>query len=376
VTREDIHKLMGGYATGSLSEAERKVLFEAALEDQELFDELAREQALKELLDEPGAKQRLIAGLAPRRTEAAWRKLWPWLAFAGALALPLMIANFVMVRSTQRQAQLAQVRVPELRSVLPQDAVSQPVVPEGQRRAEPTAAPPPKAVQPPKKVAPGEELRDAQTAAPAVNAPELDAVRELKKDVATPPAQDSVAPAEKAEASPAAPVVAPLQAPQPRAAAPAVPPPAANAFSGVIGGVGGGGGGRGGRVQQIQQGQAGAIAARAAAPARFSFSYSVTPEGALRVQPIADGFLTVTVTTAENSQVLRSSQLTRAGSVVDIPIPAGSTQATIVYSAQNAPAATATGSLAAEDPPSGTKTDPTPSINSRLQAIIPLTPRE
>ena len=48
MTRDEIRGLIGGYATGSLSEAERRTLFEAALDDQELFDELAREQALKE----------------------------------------------------------------------------------------------------------------------------------------------------------------------------------------------------------------------------------------------------------------------------------------------------------------------------------------
>jgi hypothetical protein len=365
VTREDIHKLMGGYATGSLSEAERKVLFEAALEDQELFDELAREQALKELLEEPGAKQRLIAGLAPKHPAGAWRKPWPWLAVAGALALAAVTVNVVMLRPPQKQVEMARARTPELRSELPQDAASESTGIQGKRRAEPFA------VQPLKKVAPEEALRDGRTVAPAVNAPELDAVRGLKKDLVAPPVQDAIAPAEKAEASPA------VQAPQPRAAAPALPPPAANALSGAQGGFAGGGGGRGGtRAQQAQQFQAGAVAARILVPAQFSFSYSVTPEGALRIQPIADGFLTVTVTTDANSQVLRSSQLTRAGSVIDIPVPAGSTQATIVYSAQNVPAATATGSLAAEDPPSGTKTDPAPSINSRLQAVIPLTPRE
>ena len=65
MTPDDARKLLGGYATGSLTEAERTALFEAALEDQDLFDELAGEQVLKEVLDEPGARQRLIAALEP-----------------------------------------------------------------------------------------------------------------------------------------------------------------------------------------------------------------------------------------------------------------------------------------------------------------------
>src|SRR6516162_9616273 len=42
-------ELLGGYATGTLTSAEREALLHAALDDQDLFDELAREQSLKEL---------------------------------------------------------------------------------------------------------------------------------------------------------------------------------------------------------------------------------------------------------------------------------------------------------------------------------------
>ena len=44
MTRDEARRLMSSYATGSLSEAERRLLFEAALEDQDLFDELARDR--------------------------------------------------------------------------------------------------------------------------------------------------------------------------------------------------------------------------------------------------------------------------------------------------------------------------------------------
>src|ERR1017187_9537418 len=50
MSREEIQKLLGGYATDTLSEAERRALFEAAIEDQELFDALAKEQALRDVL--------------------------------------------------------------------------------------------------------------------------------------------------------------------------------------------------------------------------------------------------------------------------------------------------------------------------------------
>jgi len=47
---KDLEKLLGGYATSTLTEQERKALFEAALDDQQLFNALADEEALKELL--------------------------------------------------------------------------------------------------------------------------------------------------------------------------------------------------------------------------------------------------------------------------------------------------------------------------------------
>ena len=82
MTPLEIRKLIGGYATGSLSDAERQLLFEAALEDQDLFDELMGEHALKELLEEPGAKARLIAALAPvsQPPKPFWNRAWPWAA--------------------------------------------------------------------------------------------------------------------------------------------------------------------------------------------------------------------------------------------------------------------------------------------------------
>lgn len=86
MTRDEIRQLIGGYATGSLTEAEKKLLFEAALEDQELFDELAGEQALKETFDLPGARERLIAALAPSPRLAWWRRPLIWSAIATAAA--------------------------------------------------------------------------------------------------------------------------------------------------------------------------------------------------------------------------------------------------------------------------------------------------
>lgn len=71
--RDEAGKLLGGYATDTLTEAERRALFEAALGDQALFDALADEEALRELLAEPAARARLLTALAPR-VVPLWRR--------------------------------------------------------------------------------------------------------------------------------------------------------------------------------------------------------------------------------------------------------------------------------------------------------------
>jgi len=80
----DPEKLLGGYATGTLTEAERKALFDAARHDRRLFDALAGEQALKEVLKDPVRRRRLVERLqqadrAEQKTEG-WGALVPaWL---------------------------------------------------------------------------------------------------------------------------------------------------------------------------------------------------------------------------------------------------------------------------------------------------------
>ena len=60
----EAEKLLGGYTTGTLTEAERQTLFAAALERQDLFDALADEEALRELLSDSAARTQLLAALS------------------------------------------------------------------------------------------------------------------------------------------------------------------------------------------------------------------------------------------------------------------------------------------------------------------------
>ena len=125
MSREDIQKLLGGYATGTLGEAEQRALFEAALEDQELFDALAKEQALRDVLQDPSARQQLIVALGPARKPLAARA-WHWLrwlrqpaalAMAGSMAALLIVTGLVL-----RQTKHARQEVTVADALAPQPA--------------------------------------------------------------------------------------------------------------------------------------------------------------------------------------------------------------------------------------------------------------
>ena len=161
---EDVRKLIGGYATGSLSEAERKALFDAALADQELFDELAGEQVLKEILEEPGARQRLLSALGAEAKSVQapwWSKPWPWMG--GAVTVAVAIIIVVALRTPVPQPQ-------------PQEIAQVP------KAAETVAAPAP---PPPPPAAPKALRKIAPPApVPVAPAPLVDAIAEARADKA------------------------------------------------------------------------------------------------------------------------------------------------------------------------------------------------
>lgn len=94
--RREAEKLLGGYATGTLTDAERASLFEAALEHQELYDALADEEALRELLADPEARAHLLALLpAPAPPRPLWRRP----AFLGlAASLFLLVTTQIVLK--------------------------------------------------------------------------------------------------------------------------------------------------------------------------------------------------------------------------------------------------------------------------------------
>jgi hypothetical protein len=105
---DDVEKLLGGFATNSLTEQERTKLFAAALGNQKLFDALADEQALKELLDDPRSRRLLIQALKEKQSKATRLeklKAWfqgPWYqqpsswAVAGGAAVAVLAVTVVV----------------------------------------------------------------------------------------------------------------------------------------------------------------------------------------------------------------------------------------------------------------------------------------
>lgn len=152
MSREEIEKLLGGYATDTLDAAERRALYEAALEDQELFDALAKEQALREVLQDPPARQQLIQALGPAPDTlgaGAWRWLRRPALLAGGLAAVLIAAGLVLLLqpkpAARREAIMAEAIPPRPEAAPPASSAAPARVfraPAATRKLQPLARPP------------------------------------------------------------------------------------------------------------------------------------------------------------------------------------------------------------------------------------------
>lgn len=91
--KQNMERLTALYSTDQLSEEERKQLLAAALEDQELFDALAHVDAVRDALILPGARERILEDLRPKRSR--------WFAWAGGLAVAAVSAVIFLVVQTQ-----------------------------------------------------------------------------------------------------------------------------------------------------------------------------------------------------------------------------------------------------------------------------------
>ncbi len=89
MSEHDLEKLLGGFAANTLTPEEKQTLYIAALQDQQLFNTLADEQALKELLSDPDVRRKLLASLEQKSASGAGSSLsWlDWFRRPAGLAL-------------------------------------------------------------------------------------------------------------------------------------------------------------------------------------------------------------------------------------------------------------------------------------------------
>jgi hypothetical protein len=299
---DDILDLLGRYATGSLTEEERQRLFDAALSDQQLFEELAREQEIKMLLDEPGARQRIVRALEPPRRKSTWIF---GVAATAALSVAMMI---ILLRPSPKPSPVTVARVAPPAPVV-QTAIAPPPAPskseassrrdsalEKSVRSEPAKNKAAIADQPANDTA----KNDAPTAEDAVK---KDAVK--KEAVQAPSAPPASSTSQTVEVT----------------AAPAQVQQFAPAQQGAVGGT----------RQIVQQSRALKPAALVdRKTAGFGFHYSIATKGHLIIVPAADGYLFVK---SGDGTVLFSRKQIAAAIKIDVPLPDAVDSVTVTFSA-------------------------------------------
>lgn len=197
----DLEKLLGGFAADTLTPEEKQLLYRAALQDQLLFNAMADEQALKELLTDPTVRHRLLQALNQTGTSHAgdsppwldWFRRPAGLAWAGGLAaaaLAVVLGTRVYQDSLKQTApsivaKEARTSVPSA-SAPPASQPESPPVAEPQSEGRLTEAPARTAA---KKNAPSDRLdKNTQTASPTTG--ERDASKAAVKKRMGLPGQD------------------------------------------------------------------------------------------------------------------------------------------------------------------------------------------
>jgi hypothetical protein len=179
MSEHDLEKLLGGFAADTLTPEEKQALYTVALQDQQLFNALADEQALKELLSDPDVRRRLLASLKQKSVSGAdgslswldWFRRPAGLAIAGGLATAALavVLGIRIYQDSLRQA---------AQSVATEDTkpTSQP-------------APMPPAPQPAKTQAVEPQAKTKENVAPAIDLPKKDTLIDklVKRERSAPP---------------------------------------------------------------------------------------------------------------------------------------------------------------------------------------------
>ena len=202
---DDVRRLLGGYATGTLSDEEKQVLFDAALHDDALFAALADEHALKDLLDDSGVRAQLLQATEdPRFSVAAALREWfehpksKVLVTIGALLLCVIGFNQVRARFKPSTTTLAELRRPTSPITAPSASSESTAATSAQLGEQPRTSP----SQTPQQVGP--ESSATRSSADA---------RSEKTGDQSAMLRDNTVPAPPMQASPAAPVPPAVSAP-------------------------------------------------------------------------------------------------------------------------------------------------------------------
>jgi hypothetical protein len=316
----DIRDLLGRYATGSLTVEERKRLFDAALDDQELFEELAREDEMKELFAGPGVRDRLIRALEPPKRRLSWVWALAPVAVLGAVVMVVLMRPVPKPQPQPQQVAVATTPASPAAVAPPESTASEPQPAAAPARVEAKEVEQLRRGAKPVGVA---STEDAKTAA----APPESAVKKDERKEAASKAMDQVA----AAPPPATPPPAPR-----KAADSAVVEVQAQASQVQVQGVAQGGP----KQNAVQSARAFAPAGRALGKVAlsaegFGVHYSLQTAGHLIVIPSADGYLAVK---SGDGSTLFASQRIAAGVVIDVVLPGSVRSVSLVFSTAASPA--------------------------------------
>ncbi|MBI4902611.1 MAG: hypothetical protein HY820_03185 [Acidobacteria bacterium] len=268
-------KLLGGFAAGNLTDPEKQQLYQAALNDQELFDSLLEDEGLRQLLDEPGVRRELIDSLTPE--QSLWQRIVHWFTTpvawgaVGAVATAAVVLVVVANRNPRVPAAAEYAKV--------EQAAPHPA---------PAVTPPPPAATP----------AETQVATRSED------LRQRKRE------QVAAGPAEPAPKAPAPVVIGQVskaaeERAQPAAAATAPPPQVVAADS----------------ARRDEAKKEEDVKKAEAAPVLLAFDYQVMPEG-VQILPSEDGFAALVVrNTAANTTRVIASVRARKGFTETLRFP-------------------------------------------------------
>jgi len=170
MNREEINRLLARHSSGELSAEERQRLFDAALDDQALFEELFEEDALREAMEDTAIKEEVRSWPAPAKPKRAW---WVW-AVPVAAAASVVIGVLLIRQPTPGPTMTAQQSKTETPVEIAQNRQTPPVEVTGQLPESPSASVKLKKDRPEKTVEPVRTFEPPPSAAGATRVAELE----------------------------------------------------------------------------------------------------------------------------------------------------------------------------------------------------------